>query len=117
MSSKKKKTKAKAPDTIQVRWKLPDRLVTDCVVQDKDGNWAVSFRTLLVEARDEGMEVEPEGPSSSCGFSLPVDVLQYLEDEAERLSSETGMRWSAMQVAREIWRQKRLHCLTDERSA
>ena len=101
-----------AEKTVAVFWRLPARLVADCEEADPNGSWPDGFREFLRAAAEDRHRLVVDGPSVSTAISLPESVERYLEREAARLTKATGQSWSAMKVARELWRQLRLPVLS-----
>jgi len=82
-----------------VTWRLPVR-----VAADNSGDWE-HFREhlkMFVESGDL-LEVEPPEETKHVSFRVPRDILKALNAEAERLTEETGTRYTAGRVARIIW--------------
>jgi hypothetical protein len=83
-----------------VTWRLPVR-----VAEDNEGSWT-PFREHLEKWREAGCPgLDPEVPEETkhVGLRVSPELIADLEKEAERLSKETGKRWTAGRVAREVW--------------
>jgi len=82
-----------------ITWRLPVR-----VASENSGNWEPLREHLRTFMEQEG-QLDPEVPEETkhVSFRVPTDVLEYLEDEAQRLSITTGKRWTAGRVARHVW--------------
>ena len=87
-------------DTKSVTWRLPIR-----VAEEHANDWS-EFREVLDNWAEKGDELEAPDPpedTTSCCMRVDRDTLKELEKEAKRLSKETGRRWTAGKVAREVY--------------
>lgn len=85
-------------ETRTVHWRLPVRVASE-------GDSWEPFREKLAAWAESGEQLEVETPEETKNVCIrvPAAVLEKLEEEARRLTEETGRRWTAGRVAREIW--------------